>query len=86
MRIDEKLTEGMTQRRRVEAALRLPETEPAGPEVTSGCAAIPSGACIHASAGEGRCRPGRAQVGRFPSVVRRSRTRGPRVRSGVLRA
>ena len=43
MRIDEKLTEGMTQRRRVEAALRLlPETEPAGPEVTSGCAATTS--------------------------------------------
>ena len=33
MRIDEKLTEEMTQRRRVEAALRLPETEPPGPEV-----------------------------------------------------
>ena len=64
MRIDEKLTEGMTQRRRVEAALRLPETEPAGPEVTSGCAAIPSGACIHASAGERRRvrRRGRAWV------------------------
>ena len=34
MRVDGKVAEETTQqRRRVEAALRLPETEPAGPEV-----------------------------------------------------
>ena len=33
MRIDENLTEDVIRRRRVEAALRLPVTEPASPEV-----------------------------------------------------